>query len=359
MRSHTVATIGFAPGARPGDRIFRGIVAASGIGILVLLAAVFIFLLLSSGNVLVKPGAEIAKEVAFARGQNFWQFAGTTVFGTLLAAAIALSIAVPFAVGVALFISHYAPRRLAAAFSYVIDLLAAIPSVVFGLWGMWTLEPLVRPVFTWLSGILTPILTFLSGKPAADGSWGRGALRGVEHASNRVGLHHRHRHEHTKHHRHGEDHGERARAQAAQDVVGWAAAKSAVVVTRFEDLGEGGLRECSGHADQRDEPHPQQRARPTQDDRQRHTGDVADADAGGHSHGERLKGGDSALRTLAGPAHVAQHVAEAADLQTAPAQGQIQAGTSQHDDHDPRIQPVARGGKNADHGAGDAIEPVL
>lgn len=178
MRSHTVATVGFAPGARPGDRIFRGIVAASGIGILVLLAAVFIFLLLSSGNVLVKPGAEIAKEVAFARGQNFWQFAGTTVFGTLLAAAIALSIAVPFAVGVALFISHYAPRRLAAAFSYVIDLLAAIPSVVFGLWGMWTLEPLVRPVFTWLSGILTPILTFLSGKPAADGSW-EGGLPGL------------------------------------------------------------------------------------------------------------------------------------------------------------------------------------
>lgn len=164
--------------ARYGDRIFRGISNLSGISILALLAAVFIFLLASSGNVLITPSEEIVQEVGFARGQNFWQFAGTTIFGTLLAAIIALCIAVPFAVGIALFISHYAPRRLAAIFGYVIDLLAAIPSVVFGLWGMWTLEPLMRPVFTWISDILTPVFTFLSGKPGADGAW-EGGLPGL------------------------------------------------------------------------------------------------------------------------------------------------------------------------------------
>ncbi|MCI7304976.1 MAG: phosphate ABC transporter permease subunit PstC [Trueperella sp.] len=164
--------------ARYGDRIFRGISNLSGISILALLAAVFIFLLLSSGNVLITPSEEIVEEVGFARGQNFWQFAGTTVFGTLLAAIIALFIAVPFAVGIALFISHYAPRKLAAIFGYVIDLLAAIPSVVFGLWGMWTLEPLMRPVFTWISDILTPIFTFLSGKAGPDGAW-EGGLPGL------------------------------------------------------------------------------------------------------------------------------------------------------------------------------------
>ena len=44
--------------------------------------------------------------------------------------------AVPVAIGIALFISHYAPRRLAASLGFVIDLLAAVPSVVFGLWGV-------------------------------------------------------------------------------------------------------------------------------------------------------------------------------------------------------------------------------
>ncbi|QOQ39928.1 ABC transporter permease subunit [Trueperella pecoris] len=170
------------PKIRFGDRAFAGISNTAGVSILALLAAVFIFLLVSSGNVLVASGQDIIKHVGFARGMTFWQFAGITVFGTLLAALIALIIAVPFAVGIALFISHYAPRRLAAAFGYVIDLLAAIPSVVFGLWGMWTLEPLMRPVFTWISGVLMPLFTFISGKPAADaaggGAW-EGGLPGL------------------------------------------------------------------------------------------------------------------------------------------------------------------------------------
>ena len=62
-------------------------------------------------------------------------------FGTLLSSAIALVIAFPVALGVALFISHYAPRRLAAPLGYLVDLLAAVPSVVFGLWGIYFLNP--------------------------------------------------------------------------------------------------------------------------------------------------------------------------------------------------------------------------
>jgi phosphate transport system permease protein len=54
---------------------------------------------------------------------------------------------VPVAVGIALFISHYAPRRMASVLGYVVDLLAAIPSVVFGLWGVLVLAPKVQPVW--------------------------------------------------------------------------------------------------------------------------------------------------------------------------------------------------------------------
>ena len=53
--------------------------------------------------------------------------------------------------GVALFITHYAPRRLAQGLGYVVDLLAAVPSVVFGLWGILVLAPAVQPIYVWLN----------------------------------------------------------------------------------------------------------------------------------------------------------------------------------------------------------------
>lgn len=81
-------------------------------------------------------------------------YIGPLVFGTLLASILALAIAVPVSVGIALFISHYAPRRLAQGLGYLIDLLAAIPSVVYGLWGALWLLPILNPFFTWLSGTL-------------------------------------------------------------------------------------------------------------------------------------------------------------------------------------------------------------
>jgi phosphate transport system permease protein len=76
------------------------------------------------------------------------------VYGTLVAAVLALIVAVPFAVGIALFISHYAPRRLALALGYITDLLAAIPSVVYGLWGIFWLAPRLVVLYTWLAAHL-------------------------------------------------------------------------------------------------------------------------------------------------------------------------------------------------------------
>jgi phosphate transport system permease protein len=62
-------------------------------------------------------------------------------WGTLLSSLLALLMAVPVAIGIALFIAHYAPRRLASALGYVVDLLAAVPSVIYGLWGLTFLVP--------------------------------------------------------------------------------------------------------------------------------------------------------------------------------------------------------------------------
>ncbi|MFY9262337.1 MAG: ABC transporter permease subunit [Actinomycetaceae bacterium] len=151
-------------GEHRGDQAFTWLARGAGFLILALLAAVAIFLMMSSQHALLADSETIRQEVSFAAGKNFWEFAAATVFGTLLASIIALVIAVPFAIAIALFISHYSPRRLSAVFGYIIDLLAAIPSVVFGLWGMWTLEPLMRPVFVWFSETFTPVFEFFAGK---------------------------------------------------------------------------------------------------------------------------------------------------------------------------------------------------
>lgn len=153
---------------RLGNRLFFGLSAGSAVCIVVLLGMVALFLITTSWNALSTSGTVIAQQVDFTEGRSFWPYAGIVVFGTLLISLIALSLAVPFAIGISLFISHFAPRRLSQVLGYTIDLLAAIPSVVFGLWGMKTLEPFMRPVFTWMSEHLRPIMVFIAGEPAVD-----------------------------------------------------------------------------------------------------------------------------------------------------------------------------------------------
>ncbi len=95
--------------------------------ILVTLAAVAIFLFVQS-----IPGVTATNEDASIITTNFWDYVWPLAFGTVWASILALIMAVPLAVCVALFISHYAPRRLAQTLGYIVDLLAAVPSVVFG-----------------------------------------------------------------------------------------------------------------------------------------------------------------------------------------------------------------------------------
>ncbi|CAN5239296.1 phosphate ABC transporter permease subunit PstC [Frigoribacterium sp. UYMn621] len=130
---------------RLGDRIFSSSTVVAGSIILAVLAAVAIFLVGQS------IPAFVAKPGTLPRGAaNFWVYVWPLVFGTIWAGAIALVIAVPVAIGVALFISHYAPRRIAQVLGYIVDLLAAVPSVVFGLWGIGVLAPFVQPFYVWL-----------------------------------------------------------------------------------------------------------------------------------------------------------------------------------------------------------------
>lgn len=138
-----------APG-RVGNVVFSGISTASGMIILAVLTAVAAFLLYRSWPALTAGREEFAS-IGFMRGQGLAEYIAPLLFGTLLSSALALLMAVPLSIGIALFISHYAPRRAAQGLGYLIDLLAAIPSVVYGMWGMAWLVPQVNPVFAWLS----------------------------------------------------------------------------------------------------------------------------------------------------------------------------------------------------------------
>jgi len=129
---------------RFGDSLFKGISTASGTLILVILAAVATFLVgLALPALTANPD-----DLPFG---NFWSYVLPFAFGTVWAATLAMIMAVPVSVGIALFITHYAPKRLSRTLGYIIDLLAAVPSVVFGLWGINVLAPAVRPLFIWLN----------------------------------------------------------------------------------------------------------------------------------------------------------------------------------------------------------------
>src|SRR5690625_3022921 len=161
MPTATKATGKFA------DRIFRSLATAAGATILVALAAVAGFLIIQALPALSAGSGVLGTEVGwFPADKSFLQVIGPLAFGTVLAAIIALLIAVPISIGVALFLSHIAPRRLTSTLSYLIDLLAAIPSVVYGLWGALWLLPQLYPVWDFLAENLGFIPLF-SG-PAAN-----------------------------------------------------------------------------------------------------------------------------------------------------------------------------------------------
>lgn len=129
---------------RLGDRVFSRLALSAGIAILAALAAVFVFLAIEGLPGVAKPAEFYGSATTFAG------YVAPLLFGTVLAAVIALIVAVPLAWGIALVVSHYAPRAIATPIAYVIDLLAAVPSVVFGLWGISVLALKIQPLYAWL-----------------------------------------------------------------------------------------------------------------------------------------------------------------------------------------------------------------
>jgi phosphate transport system permease protein len=155
-------TSGFGRSARAGDRIFSGAATFSAIAIILILAGVAVFLIAEAQPAITASAADLPQ------GKSIVDYVAPLVFGTIIAASLAVLVAVPLGVSVAIFISHIAPRRLAAPLAYAVDLLAAIPSIVYGLWGIFVLGPAAVPVMDWLAAHLS-FIPFFKGPASATG----------------------------------------------------------------------------------------------------------------------------------------------------------------------------------------------
>jgi len=145
-----------------GDRVFSGAATTAGVLILLVLAGVAVFLLAEAAPALTAPAE------AIPGGNGLVAYIWPLVFGTLLSAVLALLLATPLAVSVALFITHYAPRRLAQSLGYVVDLLAAVPSIIYGFWGFQVLGLAAVGFMTWLEDYLG-FLPFFAGPVSTTG----------------------------------------------------------------------------------------------------------------------------------------------------------------------------------------------
>ena len=148
------------PRVRPGDapdtadRVFRGFAVGSGIAVLAIMGMVGLFLGFRALLALRSAGwSFLTTEAWEPDSHNFGIKA--VLFGTVLIGLTAILIAVPFALATALFISEYAPRRLQRTFVLLVDLMAAVPSVVYGLWGAFFLQGNLTGLSRWLSTYLS------------------------------------------------------------------------------------------------------------------------------------------------------------------------------------------------------------
>jgi phosphate transport system permease protein len=155
-----------------GDRLFRNLARSSGALIVVLIAAIGLFLLIRAIPALTRNQVNF-----FTYGGN-WDTTNTEAmrFGvfdlvqvTLMLALFALALAMPVALGIAIFLVQYSPRRVTGPLAYVIDLLAAVPSIIYGVWGLYVLAPRLRPVATWLNQHLGGFFLFATGNASVSG----------------------------------------------------------------------------------------------------------------------------------------------------------------------------------------------
>jgi phosphate transport system permease protein len=142
MRVTATRTIA-SGGTDRGDRFFEGLTTVIAAGVPLLLLAIVVLLIADALPALQRFGGSFLIDTTWDPVNEKFG-AAAYVFGTVVTSLIALLLAAPIGVGCALFIAEYAPLRMRAPVSFLIELLAAIPSIIYGLWGVFVLGPIMR-----------------------------------------------------------------------------------------------------------------------------------------------------------------------------------------------------------------------
>lgn len=143
------------PQPGPVDRIFDRVTLAAGISVLLILTLIGIFLAYQSRHAFARMGLKFFTTSAW-RTNEYPPVIGVLglLFGTVVVGIIAISIAIPLGVTVGLYIAEYSPARLRKILQATIDLLAAIPSILFGIWGFLFLSTQIVPLSRWMTNHL-------------------------------------------------------------------------------------------------------------------------------------------------------------------------------------------------------------
>ena len=149
-------------GVNAGDRIYRGTLTVLAVTLPLLLLALVGELVVSAWPAIRRFGphflwTSVWDPVAGVFG------AAPMIFGTIASSLLALVIAVPLSLGVAIFLTEFAPKRVRQPIAFLVELLAAIPSVVYGLWGVFVLIPFLR------AQVVPPLRVVLGWTPFFDG----------------------------------------------------------------------------------------------------------------------------------------------------------------------------------------------
>jgi phosphate transport system permease protein len=154
-----------------GDRLFQILAAAAGVLVLVILALIAASTSQQASSWFSTAGWSVFT-VDWNPATNSFG-AMSYVYGTVITAAIAIIISVPVSVAIALLLTEVVPRRWARPIVYLIDLLAVIPSVVWGLWGILVFAPWLQHIYTSIGSGLNgiPVLGNLFGPPVSGASF--------------------------------------------------------------------------------------------------------------------------------------------------------------------------------------------
>ncbi|MGW6279700.1 phosphate ABC transporter permease subunit PstC [Kribbella sp. NPDC055071] len=159
--------LNLGPVGHLGDRLFGGLARGSGGLVILIVAFVGIFLLALAIPSLLDDKSNFLFSRIWEPGGDQPRFGIAALFyTTVISSIIAMLIAVPVAIGVALFVTYYAPKAVAQPVAYAVDLLAAVPSIVYGLWGILFFAPILHPVINGISAALGWIPLF--EKPPGD-----------------------------------------------------------------------------------------------------------------------------------------------------------------------------------------------